>query len=102
MLRLTKNNFARISSFSRLSSTAAPNLSSDNISNAKEPKIQQIINADVKEGLPVPVFKRALLHNKSIALKDQNGEFSYLDLAAGAKKLSSQITNLCGKLKCED
>lgn len=98
MLRL-KSNFTRISILSRLSSTAAPNLSSDNASNVNEPKIQQIINADIKQGNPVPVFKKALLHNKLIALKDQNGEFSYLDLVAGSKKLSSQITNLCGELK---
>lgn len=99
MLRLAKGNFARISSLSRLSSTAAPSLSSDNVSNVNEPKIQQMINADLKESFPVPVFKRALLHNKLIALKDQNGEFSYLDLVAGSKKLSTQISNLVGKLK---
>lgn len=94
MIRLAKSNFTRLSSLQlRKSSTAASILNEDNSSNAK---IKSIIDADIKEGNPVPVFKRALLH-KSTALKDQNGEFSYFDLVAGSKKLSSQISNLCGE-----
>lgn len=95
MIRLSKNNFARLSSLSHLrkSSTAASILNVDNSSNGK---IKSIIDADIKEGNPVPVFKKALLY-KSTALKDQNGEFSYLDLVSGSKKLSNQITNLCGE-----
>lgn len=44
----------------------------------------------------VPVYKQALLYGNKIAIKDQFGEFSYAQLYTGAKKLASQITNLCG------
>lgn len=98
MLRLGKNNFTKFSLLSRLSSTSASALpNSVNAENAKEPKIQQLINGDIKNKYPVPVFKRALIHNKSVALKDQNGEFSYLELFGGSHKLSGQISDVCGE-----
>lgn len=96
MLRLRQTNFARlISPIARLSSTAAPIPNSDNSASPKESRIQQIISADIRECNPVPVFKRALLHKKA-ALKDANGEFSYNDLVVGSKKLSAQISDICG------
>lgn len=98
MLRLTRNNFVRfLSPISHYSSSAAPILNSDNTSNTKESRIQQIINADTRDANPVPVFKRALIHGKKVALKDQHGEFTYLDLVAGSKKLSTQISDICGE-----
>lgn len=99
MLRLTRSNFARlISPVSRFSSTAAPILNSDNTTNSKDSRIQQIISADIRDQNPVPVFKRALLHKK-VAFKDVNGEFSYNDLVVGSKKLSTQISDICGACK---
>lgn len=99
MLRLANRNFAKFPILSRLSSTAAtatePN--SVNRENVKEPKIQQLINEDIKNNYPVPVFKRALIHNKAIALKDGHGEFTYRDLYFGSQKLSQQISDICGK-----
>lgn len=97
MLKLGKNNFAKFSVLSRFSSTALA--SSVNRESVKEPKIQQLVNGDIKSNYPVPVFKRALIHNKSIGLKDQNGEFSYLELVGGSQKLSKQISDICGKYK---
>ena len=100
MLRLGKNNFCNFTKFqilSRLSSTALPN--SVKQENIKEPKIQQLVNGDIKNNYPVPVFKKALIHNKAIALKDRNGEFSYVDLFLGSQKLSSQISDVVGKYR---
>lgn len=96
MLKLGKHNFAKSYLFSRFSSTALPN--SVKTENVKEPKIQKLVNADLKNNYPVPVFKRALIHNKAIALKDQNTEFSSLELFGGSHKLSSQISDICGEL----
>lgn len=46
----------------------------------------------------VPVFQRALLYgNNNVAIKDQNGEFSYARLYMGAKRLAADITSICGE-----
>lgn len=47
----------------------------------------------------VPVFQRALQYGNSVAIKDQNGEFSYARLYMGAKRLSADISSICGKKK---
>lgn len=87
---------------SRLSSTnAAATNSSDNNSNKTtipaDSKLQNLFNDEISQNLIVPVFKKALLYNQKVALKDQNGEFTYSDLFHGSKKLASQISTLCGK-----
>ncbi|CAO1352657.1 unnamed protein product [Diamesa tonsa] len=86
---------------SRLSSTnAAATNSSDNSSNKTtipaDSKLQNLFNDEISQNLIVPVFKKALLYNQKVALKDQNGEFTYSDLFHGSKKLASQISTLCG------
>lgn len=45
----------------------------------------------------VPVFQRALQYGNSVAIKDQNGEFSYARLYLGAKRLAADITSICGE-----
>lgn len=75
-------NFARFSTISRTSQTTI-------LDNAKI--------SDAKYSSITPVFKQAVIHNKKIALKDQNGEFSYFDLVAGSNKLSSEISDIVGK-----
>lgn len=45
----------------------------------------------------VPVFQRALQYGNSVAIKDQNGEFSYARLYMGAKRLAADITSICGE-----
>lgn len=45
----------------------------------------------------VPVFQRALQYGNSVAIKDQNGEFSYARLYMGAKRLAADISSICGK-----
>lgn len=46
----------------------------------------------------VPVFQRALQFGENVAIKDQNGEFSYSRLYLGAKRLAADISSICGKL----
>lgn len=92
MLRVPRSAFKFTSllrfSNSRPSSTAAP-IASDK-SNAVESKSHHLSHS-------TPVFKRALLFENAIALKDQNGEFSYQELVSGSTKLANQISELCGK-----
>lgn len=45
----------------------------------------------------VPVFQRALQYGNSVAIKDQNGEFSYARLYMGAKRLAADISSICGE-----
>lgn len=94
MLRIQNINFAKLIIRRTLSSTAQSN---PIIVNTQESKIQQSINGDVKDGNPVPVFKKAILNNSKIAVKDLNGEKSYSDLVTGSFKLSKQISDVCGK-----
>lgn len=61
-------------------------------------KLLQSFSNDEATGGIVPVYKRALLYGSKIAIKDELGEYSYSQLYVGAKKLSIQISNLCGKL----
>lgn len=61
-------------------------------------KLRQSFINDEKNGSIVPVYKRALLYGNKTAIKDELGEYSYSQLYIGAKKLSIQISNLCGKL----
>lgn len=97
MFRNHNINFAKIIIRRSLSSTAH-NPIIVNSAPVQESKIQQLINADVKDGNPIPVFKKAILNNSKIAVKDLNlGEKSYSDLVTGSFKLSKQISDVCGK-----
>lgn len=60
-------------------------------------KLRQSFSNDEATGGIVPVYKRALLYGNKTAIKDELGEYSYSQLYIGAKKLSIQISNLCGK-----
>lgn len=59
-------------------------------------KLKFSFDNDTSAGKVVPVHKRALLYGNKIAIKDEIGEYSYSQLYIGAKKLSIQISNLCG------
>lgn len=62
-------------------------------------RIQKVFNDEEKSGEVVPIFKKALLYGHKIAIKDNIGEYSYNRLYIAAKKLSYQISNLCGKYR---
>jgi malonyl-CoA/methylmalonyl-CoA synthetase len=61
-----------------------------------EQKFQNLLQNEIRNHNVVPIFKQALLYNHKTALKDINGEFSYAQIYMAAKKLSIQISNLCG------
>jgi len=44
----------------------------------------------------VPIFKNALLHGNNVAIRDQNGTYTYARIYNAAKKLGLQVANFCG------
>lgn len=63
-------------------------------------KLRNTFAEEEKYGGVVPIFKKALLYGNKIAIKDQVGEYSYVRLYNGAKKLCEQISNLVGSASC--
>lgn len=59
-------------------------------------RLKYAFNEDLKKGQVVPVYKRALLYGDNAAIKDHQGEFSYMQIYQAAKRLSFQLSNLCG------
>ncbi|XP_030382068.1 malonate--CoA ligase ACSF3, mitochondrial [Scaptodrosophila lebanonensis] len=59
-------------------------------------KLRKSYVEDEKSNLVVPTFKKAMLFPDEIAIKDVVGEFTYFQLYVTAKKLSIQISNICG------
>lgn len=96
-MMIRNHNFAKFIRRS-LSSTAQPIIVNNN-NTVQETKLQQLINTDLKDNNPVPVFKKAILNSSKIAVKDLNGEKLYSDLILGSFKLSKQINDVCGELK---
>lgn len=88
LLQVCRINLARFSTISRTSPTATT-IQPQNVKSS-------ITNCDEVNSI-TPIFKQALTHNKRTALKDRNGEFTYFDLVAGSNKLSSEISDICGK-----
>lgn len=60
-------------------------------------KLQQLYEADVKDGGVVPAFKRSLLYGNKIAVKDDIGEYTYTQLFNGSKALATQLSSVCGE-----
>lgn len=60
-------------------------------------KLKAKFDGDVQAGKVVPVFKRALHYGNRIAIKDENGEYSYHQIYSGAKELAAEISQLCGR-----
>lgn len=96
---IIKNSISRaLRGSSRFYSSA--NLVADKNSGiVSESRAQQIINADLKNNLVVPVFKKALAYGQKVALKDGNGEFTYNNLAYGALRLSRLLAETSGTFK---
>lgn len=96
MLRIVKPSFVR-SLPTRSFSSACKSKTVASSENVKS-NYQKTIDEDIAQKNPIPVFKHALLHNKSVALKDANGEFSYFDLVLGSQNLSRKISELTGEI----
>lgn len=98
MLRILNSHVLRLRHVRLSSSTATiPNSDNSHKSSHFSGNFNHLINEDIVKGNPVPVFKRALLHQGAVALKDVNGEFSFLDLLASSKMLSEKISQIAGK-----
>lgn len=59
-------------------------------------KLRTTFAKETNAGGVVPIYKKALLYANSIAIKDEIGEYNYGQLYNAAKKLSIQISNVCG------
>lgn len=59
-------------------------------------RLRQRLDKEVQTGKVVPVFKKALYHADRIAIKDENGEYTYHRIYSGAKRLANEITKICG------
>lgn len=55
-----------------------------------------LFEEEVQRNLVVPPFKRALLHGQKSAIRDQSGDYSFIQLYEVVKKLAIQISNICG------
>lgn len=58
-------------------------------------KLKCAFNEEIKNGHVIPVYKKALLYGTNLAIKDHQGEYSYMQLYQAAKQLSYQISNVC-------
>lgn len=59
-------------------------------------RLKTTFEKEETNGEVIPIFKKALLHGNKIAIKDQTSEYSYQRLFQSSKKLSLQISNICG------
>lgn len=55
-----------------------------------------LFEEEVQRNLVVPPFKRALLHGQKSAIRDQSGDYSFIQLYEAVKQLAIQISNICG------
>ncbi|XP_050323987.1 malonate--CoA ligase ACSF3, mitochondrial [Bactrocera neohumeralis] len=58
--------------------------------------LREYFRKEEENGGVVPIFKKVLLHADHIAIKSNATEYSYQQLYLGSKKLSIQISNICG------
>lgn len=63
-------------------------------------KLRTTFATETNAGGVVPIYKKALLYANNIAIKDEIGEYNYGQLYNAAKKLSIQISNVCGTYIC--
>jgi hypothetical protein len=98
MLRISKKDFLKnVLKFRAINTKSA--FTSDSSENTQESKIQQLINLDVQNGNPVPVYKKALQYGQKVAVKELiNGEKTYSDILVASNNLSKQINDVCGEL----
>uniref|UniRef100_A0A1I8PKC3 AMP-dependent synthetase/ligase domain-containing protein n=2 Tax=Stomoxys calcitrans TaxID=35570 RepID=A0A1I8PKC3_STOCA len=58
-------------------------------------KLRECYRFEEHKQIVVPIFKKALLFGHHTAVKEANGQYSYLQLYVNSKRLSRQISNLC-------
>lgn len=59
-------------------------------------RLAGLYEEEVQKKLVVPPFKRALLHGQKSAIRDQTGDYSFIQLYEAVKRLAIQISSCCG------
>uniref|UniRef100_A0A182WD24 AMP-dependent synthetase/ligase domain-containing protein n=1 Tax=Anopheles minimus TaxID=112268 RepID=A0A182WD24_9DIPT len=59
-------------------------------------RLTKLYEQEVARELIVPPFKRALLYGEKAAIRDQIGDFSFIQLYEAVKRLAAQISKCCG------
>ncbi|XP_052860086.1 malonate--CoA ligase ACSF3, mitochondrial [Anopheles cruzii] len=59
-------------------------------------RLTKLYDQEVARNLIVPPFKRALLYGHKSAVRDQLGDFSFIQLYEAVKRLAMQISHHCG------
>uniref|UniRef100_A0A182YCA0 AMP-dependent synthetase/ligase domain-containing protein n=1 Tax=Anopheles stephensi TaxID=30069 RepID=A0A182YCA0_ANOST len=59
-------------------------------------RLTKLYDQEVSRQLIVPPFKRALLYGEKAAIRDQAGDFSFIQLYEAVKRLAAQISKCCG------
>uniref|UniRef100_A0A182QV14 AMP-dependent synthetase/ligase domain-containing protein n=1 Tax=Anopheles farauti TaxID=69004 RepID=A0A182QV14_9DIPT len=59
-------------------------------------RLTKIYEQEEERALIVPPFKRALLYGEKSAVRDQAGDFSFIQLYEAVKRLAAQISKCCG------
>lgn len=59
-------------------------------------RLTNLFEEEARRELVVPPFKRALLHGQKSAVRDQTGDYSFIQLYEAVKRLAVQISSCCG------
>lgn len=59
-------------------------------------RLTSLFEEEARRELVVPPFKRALLHGQKSAVRDQSGDYSFIQLYEAVKRLAIQISSVCG------
>ncbi|CAD7013045.1 acyl-CoA synthetase family member 3, mitochondrial [Ceratitis capitata] len=59
-------------------------------------KLRVHFKNEERNGDVVPIFKEALFHHNQVAIQNSVTEYTYQQLYLGSKRLSIQISNICG------
>ncbi|XP_073847361.1 acyl-CoA synthetase family member 3 isoform X2 [Musca autumnalis] len=59
-------------------------------------RLRECYRLEEYKKIVVPIFKKALLYGNQVAIRDASGDYSYLQLYVNSKRLSKQISNICG------
>lgn len=59
-------------------------------------RLVKLFEDETKRGLVIPAFKRALLYGEKSAVRDNTGDYSFIEIYESVKRLAIQISNCCG------
>ncbi|XP_058830930.1 malonate--CoA ligase ACSF3, mitochondrial [Topomyia yanbarensis] len=59
-------------------------------------RLTTLFEDESRRNLVVPPFKRALLYGEKSAIRDQTGDYSFIQIYEAVKRLALQISNCCG------